>query len=207
MYRRRLRRGDAGPGPRPGAGDPFRPSWSTAGIGAVAVLLVVLPSPALPVLVVAAALVARSLARRALSVTEVMDALDPAVLAGVFAVAVALGALARSWDGPSRLVATAGGIETAVVGAIAAVLLNNLPAAVLLTARPPAHAAALLLGLNVGPNLAVTGSLSALIWFRAARSVGARPSPARVTRLGVVLVPLTLLAAGLALWASPVFTG
>ncbi|HEX4324574.1 MAG TPA: hypothetical protein VHZ77_08080 [Gaiellaceae bacterium] len=59
---------------------------------------------------------------------------------------------------------------------------------------PLPHPDALLLGLDLGPNLAVTGSLSALLWLQAARAVGARPSIATSTRLGVVLVPLTLAA-------------
>jgi arsenical pump membrane protein len=50
-------------------------------------------------------------------------------------------------------------------------------------------------GLDLGPNLAVTGSLSAVLWLRAARGVGTRPSIATYTRLGVVLVPVTLAAA------------
>ena len=51
-----------------------------------------------------------------------------------------------------------------------------------------------LLGLDLGPNLAVTGSLSAVLWLQAARSAGARPSIATYTKLGAVLVPLTLAA-------------
>jgi arsenical pump membrane protein len=89
-------------------------------------------------------------------------------------------------------------VETAVLGVMGAVLLNNLPAAVLLASRPVLHPRALLLGLNLGPNLAVTGSLSALIWFRAARTVGAQPSAAQLSRLGVMLVPLSIAAAGAA---------
>jgi hypothetical protein len=42
-----------------------------------------------------------------------------------------------------------------------------------------AHPCSLLTGLNMGPNLAVTPSLSALIWWSAARSVSARPSVLR----------------------------
>jgi arsenical pump membrane protein len=79
------------------------------------------------------------------------------------------------------------------------VLVNNLPAAVLLASHQPAHPRALLLGLNLGPNLAVTGSLSALIWFRAARTLEARPSAARLTRLGIALVPLSIAASAVAL--------
>lgn len=48
------------------------------------------------------------------------------------------------------------------IGVLAAVTINNLPAAVLLSARPLAHPRALLIGLNVGPNLAAMSSLSAL---------------------------------------------
>lgn len=72
--------------------------------------------------------------------------------------------------------------------------MNNLPATVLLAAQAPSHPNALLLGLDLGPNLAVTGSLSAALWLQAARGVGARPSIAAYTRFGVVLVPLTLTA-------------
>jgi arsenical pump membrane protein len=75
------------------------------------------------------------------------------------------------------------------------VLVNNLPAAVLLGSHPVAHPRALLIGLDVGPNLAVTGSLSALIWWRAARSAGAQPSAVRYSTVGVVLVPLVMAAA------------
>jgi arsenical pump membrane protein len=76
------------------------------------------------------------------------------------------------------------------------------PAAALLAAQPPAHPLALLIGLNLGPNPLVTGSLSSMLWYRAARSAGARPSLWRVSAVGVVLVPLTMAAALLALSAG-----
>jgi len=179
-------------------------SSTTFAVGLAGVLLVFLPAPALPVLALGMALVAVAIRRGTVSAAAVRDAIDPLTLVGVFGLAVALGALARGWSGPAHLVATAGLAETALLGAVASVALNNLPAAVLLASRPPAHAMALLLGLNVGPNLAVTGSLSALIWFRAATSVGAAPSAARVSRLGVVLVPLTIAAALAVLQLFPV---
>jgi arsenical pump membrane protein len=59
----------------------------------------------------------------------------------------------------------------------------------------------LLLGLDLGPNLAVTGSLSAVLWLQTARSIGARPSVLTYTRLGLLLVPASLVAALLALLA------
>ncbi len=170
-------------------------SLGIAATGAVAVLVLVLRQAALPVLAVGLV----SVAVRRLSPRRVASDLGPAVLIGVFGLAVALGTLARSWDGADRLIHAASGWETAAVGAVSAVLVNNLPAAVLFTARTPPHPRALLLGLNVGPNLAVTGSLSALLWYRAARRAGARPSIVTVSLVGVVLTPTAIVAAALAL--------
>jgi arsenical pump membrane protein len=79
---------------------------------------------------------------------------------------------------------------------------NNLPAAALLAARPPAHPAALLLGLDLGPNLAVSGSLSAWLWLSAARTAGAQPSLRTYSLLGAILVPATLAGSLLALAVS-----
>jgi arsenical pump membrane protein len=196
------RRGLDQPSRRPGPAD--RATTVHLGAGAVAVavaalFLLLLQSPAVPVLVLGAAVAGWAVRRRTVPPSAVVNAVDPATLTAVFAVAVALGTLARGWSAPAQLVATAGRTETAVVGALAAVALNNLPAAVLLASRPPAHPTALLLGLNLGPNLAVTGSLSALIWFRAAKAVGVTPSAVRLTRLGVVLVPLSIAASEVAL--------
>jgi arsenical pump membrane protein len=89
-----------------------------------------------------------------------------------------------------------------VIGAVASVLVNNLPAAVLLSAQPPAHPAALLLGLDLGRNLAVTGSLSAVLWLQAARTVDAHTSITTYSRLGLLLVPATLAATLAALLAA-----
>jgi arsenical pump membrane protein len=62
----------------------------------------------------------------------------------------------------------------------------------MLSSRLPAHPRALLLGLDLGPNLAITGSLSAVLWLQVARAHAARPSVVRYSVLGVLLVPLTL---------------
>lgn len=98
------------------------------------------------------------------------------MLAGLFALAVTLGTLARRWDGPVSLVRHLGGIGVAVLGAGSSVVVNNLPAATLLAAKSPPHPLPLLIGLNLGPNLLFTGSLSAYLWYKAARATGAQPS-------------------------------
>lgn len=105
-------------------------------------------------------------------------AVDVRVLAGLFVLCVAVGGLARVWG----TLPSIGRAATAVAAALASVVANNLPAAMLFTAAPPVHPRALLLGLRV------------------ARSLGARPSVARYSSLGVVVVPVSLGAALGALW-------
>ncbi|HVS84415.1 MAG TPA: SLC13 family permease, partial [Gaiellaceae bacterium] len=158
-----------------------------AGIAAAAVLVLVLARPALPVLAlgVAVALLAR-LGRR-----RILDAANPVLLLGVLALAVLLGTVARAVS----LAPDLGRWSSAWLAAGASVVVNNLPAAVLLSAHAPTHPRALLLGLDLGPNLAITGSLSALLWLQVARRHGARPSALRYSLLGLALVPLTLAAA------------
>jgi arsenical pump membrane protein len=128
-----------------------------------------------------------------------VDAAGAPVLVALLALAVVLGALARTWDGPARLLAGTGRWGTTAIAGAAAVLVNNLPAAVLLSAQPPTHPRALLLGLNLGPNLVVTGSLSSWLWWRAARGVGVRPSLPALARVGVPAALLSLAAGTAAL--------
>lgn len=178
-----LRPGRSGTAPADAA--PLRVGFGLAATAIAAGLVVALPQPALPVLATGVAAVALRRVRPRL------DLRAPALL---FLVAVALGTLARSWHGPALLLAGSGRWETAFLAAGSAVAVNNLPAAVLFSTQPPPHPVALLLGLDLGPNLAVTGSLSAVLWLRAARSVGARPSIVTYTLLGLVIVPVTLAA-------------
>jgi Na+/H+ antiporter NhaD/arsenite permease-like protein len=53
----------------------------------------------------------------------------------------------------------------------------------------------LLIGLDRGPNLVVTGSLSAIFWLQVAKREGATPSIRSYSAVGVVMVPLTIMAA------------
>jgi arsenical pump membrane protein len=61
----------------------------------------------------------------------------------------------------------------------------------------------LLIGLNLGPNLALTGSLSAILWMRVAIATGAKPSALTYSRLGLVLVHCSIAASLAALAAFP----
>jgi arsenical pump membrane protein len=182
------------------AGSPVHPT----GLGlvvtiAAGLLTVLLGRPALPVLAVGLVGVTVQILRERLRPVQAIRAVGPAVLGGLFALSVLLGVLARAWDGPAQLLGQTGRWGTAAIGALAAIAINNLPAAVLLSARPLAHPRALLIGLNLGPNLAVSGSLSAYLWLKVARQIGERPSIITFTRRGAVLAPLALIGALLAL--------
>ncbi len=167
-------------------------------IAAVTVLVLTLHAPALPVAAVGvAAVLFRSVRRRGgeVSPRAALRLLGLPVLVGLFGLAVALGTLGRTWSGPATLLSHLGTWGTAATAALTSVLVNNLPAASLLAARQPPHPFALLVGLNVGPNLFVTGSLAWVLWLRAAGTAGARPSIGRASLLGLASVPLAIAAA------------
>jgi arsenical pump membrane protein len=171
-----------------------------AGIGALAVVLavvlvIVLRSAAVPVIIVGAAAVGLRVLQRRLRLQHALAVLGLPVLVGLFGITIGLGTLGRLWSGPATLVTHAGAVGSAVVAALLSVLVNNLPAASLLAARTTHHAAPLLVGLNLGPNLFVSGSLAWFLWLRVARASGARPSITGAARLGLVVVPLSMAAA------------
>ena len=162
---------------------------------AAVVLVLVLRQPALAVLGVGLLATAVELARSRVTLADAWRVVGPPSLAAAFVLTVALGTLARHWDGPAELIGNASGPETAGLAALSTVLVNNLPSAALYSAHAVDHSRMLLLGLNVGPNLAVTGALSALLWFRAAREVDARPSLLEFSRRGVPLALVAMAAA------------
>jgi arsenical pump membrane protein len=179
---------------------PQRARWDALGLGlpgalAAAVLTIALANPAIPVLAVGLALVVVEIVRGRLHWREALRAVGPVVLLSLFLVCIAAGVLARSWNGPAQLLDGAGRWGTTGIAALASVTINNLPAAVLLSARSAAHPRALLLGLNVGPNIAATGSLSALLWWRTARQINARPSLVAFSRRGAPLAVFAILIA------------
>lgn len=177
------------PRPTDATPDEIPPLELNVGLVAIlgaAVLVVVLANPALPVLALGVA---------ARAVRRVRMRIDLRIPALLFVLAVGLGTLARAWHGPARLLSGSDRWVTAAIAAAGSVAVNNLPAAVLFSAQRPPHPVALLLGLDIGPNLAMTGSLSAVLWWQAARSVGARPSALLYSALGLILVPITLTAA------------
>jgi len=76
---------------------------------------------------------------------------------------------------------------------------NNLPlgliaGATLQTAHAPRWIAdAVLIGVDLGPNLSVTGSLATILWLLALRKEGLDVSFWRFLRVGIVAMPVALL--------------
>jgi arsenical pump membrane protein len=88
-----------------------------------------------------------------------------------------------------------------VVLAVGCNLMNNLPAGlvagrVVEIARVPEHVrAAVLIGVDLGPNLSVTGSLATILWLTALRREGLRVSAWRFLKLGALVMPPALVLA------------
>ncbi len=179
----------------PGEPERVRPGIGLAAVVTATVLVLVLRSPAIPVAAVGIVAAGFHLARRRVTIGSAAEVLGLPVLIGLFGVAVALGTLGRAWSGPAELLAHLNSWGTAAAAGLATIAVNNLPAASLLAARTPDHPFSLIVGLNLGPNLCVTGSLAWLLWLRAARSAGARPSLRRASAIGLAAVPLSIAAA------------
>ncbi|KUF18982.1 SLC13 family permease [Streptomyces silvensis] len=97
-------------------------------------------------------------------------------------------------------------LGTAALAAVLANLINNLPAVLALAplAAPsgPGAVLAVLIGVNLGPNLTYAGSLATLLWRRIIHHHDHEVRLKEFTVLGLLTVPLTLLAATSALWGS-----
>ncbi|HVA52018.1 MAG TPA: SLC13 family permease [Acidimicrobiales bacterium] len=130
--------------------------------------------------------------------TDLRDALsvtNPWTLALLFAVAVAVGWFARFSTITVNLVDHASVAATIATSALASLVVNNLPAASLFAAHRIAHPHALLLGLDVGPNILVTGALSSLLWIRIARRNDVRPSLLTFSVVGTVVAVVAIACA------------
>jgi arsenical pump membrane protein len=160
----------------------------------------------------AAAITIPPLVRRTATPVTLVRAVEPGFL--IFVLGLAVIVQAASGNGLAaavRAVLPSGGslpdlLAIAVLSAILANLVNNLPATLMLV--PVAAAAgtgpvlAILIGVNVGPNLTYVGSLATLLWRRILRAEDSDVELGEFLRLGVLTVPATLLAATVLLWLA-----
>jgi arsenical pump membrane protein len=175
---------------------PFRIGVGLISLGVATVLMLAVRNAALPVVIVgvAAEFVEIVILRRT-TVRQSTKVANVPLLAVLFALALAVASLARVWHYPAHVMASAGTWATGAIGAGSANVINNLPAAALLSSRLPAHPYQLLLGLDLGPNLCVIGAMSSLLWLRIARQNGAHPSARTFSQIGIVVTGLTLVVA------------
>lgn len=160
----------------------------------------------------AAVLVVRALSHRTATVKSLVTAGSVPFLAFVLALGVVVRAVEDNGLGSAvgRLVPVGSSLPALLaVAALAAVLanvVNNLPAVLVLL--PVAAAAgsgvvlAVLIGVNVGPNLTYAGSLATLLWRRILARNDAEPQLGEFLRLGALTVPPVLVVSVLALWVS-----
>jgi arsenical pump membrane protein len=97
-------------------------------------------------------------------------------------------------------------LAIAAVSAGLANVVNNLPATLILL---PVTAAlgtgpllAMLVGVNVGPNLTYAGSLATLLWRRVLRTQAVDVDLAEFTRLGLLTVPAGIVLCTFLVWVS-----
>jgi arsenical pump membrane protein len=157
-------------------------------------------------------LAGRALVRRRATPLSVLKASSPAFLAFVLALGIVVRAVVD--NGLARalghvLPAGSGLLALLGIAALAAVLanlINNLPAVLVLlplsaTAGPGA-VLAVLLGVNIGPNLTYAGSLATLLWRRIVHRHEQEVRLGEFTLLGLLATPAALVPAVAALWLS-----
>lgn len=160
----------------------------------------------------AGALAGYRLAGRRTTVVGVLRSASPSFCLFVFGLGIVVSAV--STDGLGRvvrhLVPSGTGylplLGVAAVAAVLANLMNNLPATLLLlpiaAVGGVGPALAVLIGVDIGPNLSYPGSLATLLWRRAVATVEGVPTMADFSRLGVVTTPAAIVGSTAALWLS-----
>ena len=129
------------------------------------------------------------------------------LVAGLFVLVEALehtgliAALAHQTASYAGRSASLTGMGAGALVALACNLMNNLPVGLIVGSTmalghlPHPIAAATLIGVDLGPNLSVTGSLATILWLVALRREGQGVSAWRFLKLGVLVMPPALIAA------------
>lgn len=169
-------------------------------------------APAWAAIVGASVLAVRALWRRHTSVLAIARSVNGSFLVFVLALGIVVQAVMINGMA-TRMCAwlpTGSGLAAllgiAAMAALLANVVNNLPATLVLVplvaASGPAAVLAVLIGVNIGPNLTYVGSLSNLLWRRVLRQHQVPASVGEYTRLGLYTVPTALVTSVLALWLS-----
>ncbi|WP_371574018.1 SLC13 family permease [Streptomyces sp. NBC_01314] len=154
----------------------------------------------------------RALVRRTTAPVALLRSVSLPFLAFVLALGIVVRAVVDNGlaDALGRVMPSGTGLLALLgVAALAALLsnvINNLPAVLVLVplAAPLGTGAvlAVLLGVNIGPNLTYAGSLATLLWRRIVHQHEHDVDLGEFTRLGLLTVPAALLSSVVALWLS-----
>lgn len=168
--------------------------------------------PAWAALAGALVLAVRALLRRKATPLTVVRAAAPSFLAFVLALGVVVRAVVDNGlaDALGHVLPDGTGLPAllgvAALAAVLANLINNLPAVLVLlpltVPAGPGAVLAVLLGVNIGPNLTYAGSLATLLWRRIVHQHEHGVDLKEFTRLGLLAVPAALVPAVVALWGS-----
>ena len=137
------------------------------------------------------------------------------LVAGLFVLVAGLGqtGLLRTLAALAmHLTLSAARVSTFAAGSGAAAasnIMNNLPVALIAASIGAGHGlaslrASLLIGVDLGPNLSVTGSLATILWLIALRREQVHIDAATFLKLGLLVMPPALLAALTLLLVHPV---
>jgi arsenical pump membrane protein len=119
-----------------------------------------------------------------------------------------IAALSRAVHDAAATSATGAAWGIGIVVGIVCNLMNNLPVGLIAGSvvaadhLPPQVVGAALIGVDLGPNLSVTGSLATILWLVALRREGIDVGAWRFLRLGLLVTPPALIAALAALMAT-----
>ncbi|MFE2508515.1 arsenic transporter [Streptomyces naganishii] len=217
VFRRFFARDLAAAAPSRSAGEPpALPLFALVTVGCTLAGFVVTSTfgidPAWAAFAGALVLAGRALVRRRATPLSVVRAAAPAFLAFVLALGIVVravvdnglaSALGHVLPGGGSLPALLG---VAALAAVLANMINNLPAVLVLLplAAPagPGSVLAVLLGVNIGPNLTYAGSLATLLWRRIVHQHEHGVDLKEFTRLGLIAVPASLVPAVVALWGA-----
>lgn len=159
----------------------------------------------------------RAIIRRTATAARIVGAADLAFLLFVLALAVVVRAVVDNgldtalgqWIPHGS--GLAGLLGIAAVAAVLANVINNLPAVLVLLPLTipagPIAVLAVLIGVNIGPNLTYAGSLATMLWRRILHQHNHPASLGEFSLLGLLTTPAALTAAVLALWAAQQLAG
>ena len=188
-----------------------------ATLAGFAVLSVAGLSPVWAALAGASVLAVRSLSQGRSTPARILRWINLPFLAFVLALGVVVKAVMINGldSAAARLLPSGTGLAAllaiAAVAAVLSNLVNNLPAVLVLlplaAGTGPGAVLAVLIGVNIGPNLTYIGSLSNLLWRNLLHQRGEPTSARQFSALGLLTVPVSLVAAVIALWAALALVG